>query len=495
MQVYVRCPRKGPRRQPRDLFSLLLYPFYAVIAGVFVVAPHAVFAVGFDQLQGLNGPQDAAADAWQGVDDATGLRPVIDAAAPGAGLCQRMNATENPQAGVAALATRCVELVETADPGSVSPTLNLGGTPDQVPGWLQQIVPEEAEIMGSGSTDTSHDQLANIGSRLQFIRTGTSTLAVSGIHLTGDSLTGGSAGADGYSRWGLFVNGSYGSGDKNKTFNEAGFDYDAYGITAGVDYRINEALVAGVAVGFSKSDVDAEENNDSIETDGNSLILYGTWFSGFFYVEGSLTYGTYEHEGERNIAYGSGDSRIVRSAASDTDSDQLAWSAAAGYNNSIDRFNYSLFARAEGIDADIDAYDESGSGNPDAIGGNEWAMRVENQEIESLQLILGAQLAYAFSANFGVIQPYVSAEAHHEFEDDERTVRSFYLNDPFFIAGDRSFPVELTSDGPDEDFFLVSVGASFVFKGGNQFFVNYDTLLGLDDVDSQAVTIGVRFEL
>lgn len=349
--------------------------------------------------------------------------------------------------------------------------------------------------MGSGSTDTSHDQLANIGSRLQFVRTGSSTLAVSGIHLTGDSLTGGAAGADDYSRWGLFINGSYGSGDKDQTFNEAGFDYDAYGITAGVDYRINEAFVAGVAVGFSKSEVEAEDNDDTYDTDGNSLIVYGTYFREYFYLEGSLTYGSYEHEGERNIDYGSGDRRIVRTADSDTDSDQLAWSIAAGYTNSVDRFNYSLFARAEGVDADIDAYDESGSGSPNAVGGNEWAMRVEDQEIESLQLVLGGQIAYALSANFGVIQPYLSAEAHHEFEDDERTVRSFYLNDPFFIEGDRSFPVELTTDEPDEDFFLISVGASFVFKGGNQFFINYDTLLGLDDVGSQAVTVGVRFEL
>ncbi len=70
-------------------------------------------------------------------------------------------------------------------------------------------------------------------------------------------------------------------------------------------------------------------------------------------MEGSLTYGAYEHEGERNIDYGSGASRIVRTADSETDSDQFAWSIAAGYNNSVNRFNYSLFARAEGIDADI----------------------------------------------------------------------------------------------------------------------------------------------
>lgn len=477
-------------------FNLVSNSRRAILAGALCVTSSSVFAVGFDQLGVLNGPQEAAADAWQGKDDpVTGQRPGIDPSLPNAGLCQRMNAAPDPRAGVASLATRCLELVETADPDAIDPTLNLGGAPADVPGWLQQIVPEEAEIMGSGSTDTAHDQLANVGNRLQFLRTGTSTLAVSGIHLTGDSLTGGAAGGDDYSRWGLFVNGSYGSGDKDQTFNEAGFDYDAYGITAGVDYRVNAALVAGIAVGFSKSEVEAEANDDTYDTDGNSIILYGSYFKELFYVEGSLTYGAYEHEGERNIAYGAGARRILRTAESDTDSNQLAWSLATGYNNSIARFNYSLFARVEGVDADIDGYDESGSGNPAAVGGNEWAMRVEDQEIESLQLVLGAHLAYALSASFGVIQPYVSAEAHHEFEDDARTVRSFYLNDPFFIDGDRSFPVELTTDKPDEDFFVISVGSSFVLKSGNQLFINYDTLVGMANVNSQAVTIGVRFEM
>lgn len=476
--------------------KLFSYPLRLSLIGFGIALSSGALAVGFDQLGPLNGPQEAAADAWQGEDDpATGERPGIDPSLPNAGLCQRMNGRENTEPGVVALATRCVELVETADPGAISPTFNLGGAPEDVPGWLQQIVPEETEIMGAGSTDTSHDQLANIGSRLQFLRTGTSMLAVSGINISGESLMGGAAGADGYSRWGLFVNGSYGSGDKDQTFNEAGFDYDAYGITAGADYRFTESLIAGLAVGFSQSDVDAENSADTYDTDGNNVILYGSYFSETFYVDGSLTYGAYEHEGRRNIAYGSGARRVERTADSDTDSDQLAWSVAVGYNNSIDRLNYSLFVRAEGVDADIDGYSESGTGDPDAVGGNEWAMRVEDQEIESLQAVLGGQLAYAFGTNFGVVQPYLNAAAHHEFENDSRTITSFYLNDPFFLAGDRSFPVELITDEPDEDFFVIGGGVSFVLQGGHQFFINYDTVAGLDDVSSQTVTVGVRLEL
>lgn len=471
-------------------------PFYAAICCAYLLVAENAFAVGFDQLQGLNGPQDAAADAIQGR-DINGARPDIGPF-EGIGLCQSIatapaDVSASFSAGTMALGTRCAELVQTADPNDntgLPAELNLGIAPDQVRAALQQVVPEETEIIGAGVTDTSHDQMTNISSRLQYLRTGTSILAVSGFHFSGASLAGGAAGVDGYSRWGLFVNGTYGNGDKDDTFNEAGFDYDAYGVTAGVDYRFNEAFVAGVAVGFSNSDVEIDNNAGDTNTDGVNGTLYGMYYAESFYFEGTLTLGSFEYENQRSINYGAGNMQVMADVDSDTDGDQFGWSLGAGYTNYTDNLNYSLFGRLEGIDADIDAYDELGSGpNP------EWAMHIDDQEIESVQAVFGAQLAFALSQSFGVFQPYASAEWHYEFEDDERNITANYLDDPFFAStGDKSFTVQLTSDKPDEDFFLVSVGATVLLKGGNQFFLNYDTILGLDDVSSQAITAGVRFE-
>ena len=51
-----------------------------------------------------------------------------------------------------------------------------------------------------------------------------------------------------------------------------------------------------------------------------------------------------------------------------------------------------------------------------------------------------------------------------------------------------------SSDDADDSYFLVSVGASVVLTQGAQLFVNLDHLAGLDDVDSNTFTAGVRFE-
>lgn len=462
-----------------------------------LLAAQTVFAVGFDQLPALNGPQDAAADAIQGR-DINGVRPAIGPF-EGIGLCQSI-ATSPDNASFSAatqeLGLRCAELVQTADPraggdGTGLPeALNLGVAPADVLAALQQVVPEETEIIGSGATDTSHDQMTNIGSRMQYLRTGSSTLAVSGFNFSGDSLTGGAASADGYSRLGLFINGTYGSGDKDSTNNEAGFDFDAYGITAGIDYRFSEALVAGVAVGFSNSEVEADNNAGETDADGFNGTLYGMYYTETFYVEGTVSFGSYEYEARRVIDYGAGTMRRSANFDSETDGDQLGWSFGGGYTNYADKLNYTLFGRLEGIDSDIDGYAETGSGaNP------EWAMSVDDQEIESVQAVLGGQLAFAASQSFGVIQPYVSAEWHYEFEDEARDITANYLNDPFFAAtGSKDFTVRLVSDDPDQDFYLVSVGVTLIMQGGSQLFLNYDTVLGLDDVSSQAVTAGVRFE-
>lgn len=462
-----------------------------VLGVLMLLGPTAARAVGFDQLRNLNGPQDAAADVLQGRDNVAGARPIIDPRAPGAGLCPSIAGLENPAPGATQLRVRCEELIETADPGAIDANLNLGSAAN-VAGWLQQAMPEETQIIGSGVTDTSHDQLDNVKSRLQVLRSGASTLPIAGVHLTS---TGGGASADGYSRLGMFINGDFGTGEKDVTFNENAFEYDSYGVTAGVDYRFNENLVAGVALGYSRSDVEVQRNSGSYDSDGSSFTGYGSWYTRRFYLEGSLTYGVFEHDGERRIAYGSPGKRIERDTRSSTDSDQLSWSLAGGYNGAVKQFSYNVFIRGEGVRSDIDAYDEEGSGNTAAIGNNEWTMHIEDQEVESLQAVLGSQIAFAWNLSYGVLQPYFGIEWHHEFEDDAREIKAFYRNDPFFAAGDRRFAVVFTTDDADKEHYSLSVGATLVLKGGTQFFINYDTARQLADVDSNYMTAGIRFEL
>jgi len=461
-------------------------------------------AEGLDQLGVvLNGSQDSAADAIQGV-DVGGVRPIIGDVA-GKGLCQSI-ATGTNQSGVDAVAlgataelgSRCAELVQAAD-GQLNlgaPDLGIAG--EAIATALQQVVPEEAEVMGSGSTDTMHDQMNNVESRLQIVRTGISTLPIAGLHFGVPGMTGGAAGDD-FSRFGFFINGDYNTGDKDTTFNEDGFEFDSYGVTTGVDYRFNDQMIAGVALGYSSSEVDIDSNFGSTDTEGNNITAYGTYFTDTFYVDASLTSGSYEYKGVRNIDYGNGAAAVKRTLASDTDGSQISWSLGAGINSSIDNKNFNYYGRLEGVKVDIDGYQETvTAANSTLANGslnNDWAMRVDSQDIKSLKAIAGAQVSAAISNNAGVVQPYASLELHHEFESDARNITAYYLNDPFFASGDRTYAVNLSSDKADENFFLLGLGATLVQVGGKQFFVNYDTLLGLDDVSSHKLTFGLRLEL
>ena len=79
-------------------------------------------------------------------------------------------------------------------------------------------------------------------------------------------------------------------------------------------------------------------------------------------------------------------------------------------------------------------------------------------------------------------------EWHHEFENDSRSIVTKYANDPFdtfFIS---------TTDDPDEDFFVIGLGVSAVFKGGTQAFIFLESVLELEDVTNNVITIGGRRE-
>ena len=223
------------------------------------------------------------------------------------------------------------------------------------------------------------------------------------------------------------------------------------------------------------------------------------WFNENFYVDASVTSGSYDYDGQRNINYGAGDKIVKRTLESETDSDQTAWSLGAGYNASKNSLNYSFYGRIEAVDVDIDGYEErvtaSNSTLADGSLNNDWAMRVEDQDVESMRGVLGAQVAYSLSQDYGVLQPYAGLEYQREFEDDVRVARASYLNDPFFDSGDRTYVVQLETDEPDQSYFQLSLGTVLLRPGGSQWFVNYDTLLGLDDVTSHRFTVGVRLEL
>ena len=394
----------------------------------------------------------------------------------------------------------CGEMVQTAydlaDNGlATGKSLELDE--QQLAQALQEIAGEELIAPDTVLTETLNGTSAALFARLSQLRAGQgSGLASVGL-LSNDQqlalrdagqLRGGSAGDDlTDSRWGMFATALIDTGDVDASDREDGFDFDTTGLVAGVDYRLSDSAVIGLAASYNNLDVEfdrsATVSGGDVDADGYGLSLFGSWYQDDFYLTGLAGFGRQDYDLSRRIVIPTNSANPAnqganRTADADTDSDYWTLSLGAGYELRRDALTINPYLQLDYLNADIDGYQETG-----ALGLN---LEVDDQEVDSLVSVLGTQVSMTFSQDFGIVQPYARAEWRHEFQNDQRTIRTQYRFDP------RDNVLEITTDEPDRNYYAVGLGVSAVFQSGLQGFVGYDTLLGLDDVSDHLFSAGVR---
>jgi uncharacterized protein YhjY with autotransporter beta-barrel domain len=426
------------------------------------------------------------------------------------GLGQRDSLSD----GESALFTNCSDMVLTAfalDP-NLSSDLSLGWTSTQLAEGMQQLAGEEQTSTGRLATEASNGQYANLGMRLDAIRAGARATA-GGINVAfnGAPLTGGNAGEDG-TGWGWFLNGGFGTGDRDATVRENAYDYDSWGGTLGADYQFASGLVAGVALGYYDYQVDFDDvpsaesgqklvntqAGGGFDTDGYALSGYLIGNFGRFYVDGLVSYGSSDLENERIVRYrgnseqgkGGAENRVVdRAMVGETDSDSLTVGVSTGTVFPFDWVDVSVDAGLSYLDVSVDGYTEKdlarGADTAEFSGLN---LTYEDQDFDSLQSRIGLQLSRTFSFSGGVLLPYLSGAWRYEFKNDPTTVRARLA----VQQEGQVFAINARSDEPDDSFFEIGVGVSAVFANNLQGFVEYRTVAGLDEISADLFSIGVR---
>jgi outer membrane autotransporter protein len=381
------------------------------------------------------------------------------------------------------LRLRCEELIDNADEN-----------PNEVANALQQIAPEEFMAQGDIALQSAATQFKNVNARMDVLRTGITNFGfnLSGLNLNinGQRLpiqldaTTKNVGA-GFSRLGAFVNGEISFEDKDTTDRESGFELSTLGLTAGIDYRFTNNLVAGIALGYSNSETDLNADGGNIDSDSYSLTLYGTFYqSNEFYIDGSYSYGRNSYDSERNIIY-QVVTPINQTAISSNDSNQHVLGLGAGYNFNRQALTFTPNARLDYVKTDIDGFSEEFN-NKDA--GASLGMEIDSQKLQSLTLTLGVQADYVISQSWGILIPHANLDYVHEFKDDVRQLTGRFLQD----NSRESF--SFSSDAPDRDYFNLGLGISAQFSQGRAAFIRYEGTLGLRDVDRHAIMAGVRLE-
>lgn len=371
---------------------------------------------------------------------------------------------------------------------------------DQASFALSTVTVEQATVPLASSQASLSAQRQNLGTRLAALRSGATGISVRGLSwrnadpdLPGaaEQQIGGAASGDanplfeGGGRLGVFVNGTTASANKDPTTNEEGFDSDAWSITAGIDYRFLDNLIAGLAIGYYSGSNDIDNSGGDLDTSGYSASLYGTWYQGeSFFVDGMLTYGTNSYDQTRNINYQIGTTAVNQTAAADYDGDQ--WSAAlgTGYMMAKGAWSYGPVARVEFVSANVDGYAEQMS-DPNANGGG-WAASVRDLHQDSLTSSLGFDVSRAVSTSWGVLVPQLHLDWTHEYRDNPLQVAGSFVQDP------TNGVFGITGDAPDSDYFNGRLGVSVQFAGDNAAFLYYNKVFGYQNLDLDSFGLGVR---
>ncbi|NJN51280.1 MAG: autotransporter domain-containing protein [Gammaproteobacteria bacterium] len=335
---------------------------------------------------------------------------------------------------------------------------DVATTETQVRAALDAINPEELIVAATMALRLTSMQNGNLMQRINALRSGATGIDLAGLNVqignhavAGSTLDevfkatlgklGGGASGDDFARWGLFANGNVKFGEKDATENEAGFDYDTIGITAGIDYRLRDNLVLGAALGYASVQSDFTRGNGQLDIDAWSASLFGTYFvADRYYLDGMLTYGQNNYDTTREITYSDTFGVVDETARGDTDGMQLSGGLAGGYDFTSGAWTVGPHIGAYYFDVDVDRFAESG-----ASGYN---MAIGEQSAQSFQLNGGGHLSVVMNRDWGVFIPHARIDYVHELMDSAEVVSVQLANDPFATDPSNPTPVVRLQTGP-----------------------------------------------
>ena len=227
-------------------------------------------------------------------------------------------------------------------------------------------------------------------------------------------------------------------------------------------------------------------NDGGTEADGYSITLFAAhnidenWF-----VDANFRYTYNDYTLTRNGAYQDAGLTTTITGLNEGETQGAQWSGGlgAGYDYYDGPVTIGPYARFNIVHTSIDAYSETD------LSGAGFAMRIDPDSRTSLTAVAGVRASYAISTGFGVVVPQARVEYEHEFDNDAEVTRTSFLLDTSNTV------LAVTGDGPDRNYFNLGAGVAVVLPNGWLPFVDYEALVGYEDLDRHRLSFGLRKEL
>jgi outer membrane autotransporter protein len=383
--------------------------------------------------------------------------------------------------------------------------ITFGSTASEQVRALDEISPQDLNATRTQTLNLSRTQLSNVADRLIALRQGAKGLSFVGLNLSTEDayipasqvassfdrvFLGGGASADEPrenlldDRLGLWLRGNYSFGEKRDSQADHGFDADQWGFMGGADFRFTPLSVAGIAVGYGKSEVEFNPiGAGRLDTRATTAALYATMYTKRgFYADAIATLLRSDYDSVRHLEFTEGGSLVDVSASGRTNGSSVGFAFTLGYD-----FNWRAFTLAPSVGynyltSTIDTFRENGAAGLD--------LRYEEQTNVSGTANAGMRMSYAWKTAVGVIIPQIRGEYIREFIDDRDTFGVRFANDPF----DDTPLIIVRTDVPDRSYWRLAGGLSAQFAHGISGFVEYQKLDSLRYFDYADVALGLRFE-
>lgn len=406
--------------------------------------------------------------------------------------CPALTALSSPTPAQQDLLAQCQALGATA-----------GSNPAQAANALNQMLPHDTLIQSNASVLVSTTQFDNIKARLAALRSGAHGANFGGLAFVspdgalalgqyGDTALGlndapktEDAGG-GFDRWGLFVSGSFGWGSADPRTSAPGYSFNSNGLTAGVDYRVNDHWIVGGSVGYARFGSTVDTVGGGLDTHAWSLSGYTTVYQkNDWYIDGVLTWGSSTYDINRRIVYSLAALNVDQTATSSSGGNTLSAALTLGKDFHSAGWTFGPYFRGMYSHTSFDGYRETVTA---AQPGSGLGLAVASRSLTSVSSVLGFKVNFASSQNWGVLSPHAEVEWQHEYENNPDSVNASFLADPtasvFQIKGD---PV-------DSNFFRLGLGVSITMTQGRSGFVYYEKTLGISGLDQNNLTLGFRVE-
>jgi uncharacterized protein with beta-barrel porin domain len=380
-------------------------------------------------------------------------------------------------------------------------------------GAIQEIAAKQYSDIANLISFQNTISVSDVGNRLASMRSimsqtardvayDTSQHPAPGLLAVNGSQHGGAAGDDEstFSRFGAFVLGSRGDGDKQAGRLSGGFDYSSSSITLGADYLVNRSTVMGVAFGQGQSKSRLLGDAGRFDIDTQNVSLYGSkYFNNAWYMDAILGLGKVKTQSQRMINFTANDIRVKQATTGEFNSDQMIFSVGLGRH--FDSFvDVDVSMRMNHIDTAIERFEEVAMAGHKGFG---LALEIESHEIVSTTSDVSASFSKAFSRNWGVLIPRATIRWLHEFEEGDDSLLGRFVADPTSFdfratnvnvmpgdVGSTIFKVPL--EKVDSNYGNLSLGVSALLPHQFSVNANISNTLGLRDFNHSYFSLTLR---